>query len=123
MRQRDFKPTALERRNKDRVAKALDHITRLNEVEGANRRLRSIALEANIRHWLLQHASQSDRAKPEVAKNQAERLHALLFDESTGALHRASQDTMLNKLSRMDLQGVLALHQLAMDRAIDSASV
>jgi hypothetical protein len=42
----------------------------------------------------------------------------LLFDEDQGVIRRADQETKLSRLSRLDLDGMMELHKMAMDKVL-----
>jgi lipopolysaccharide biosynthesis regulator YciM len=117
----NWKSTPIAKRSKDRVLRARQHIEDLKKVEKPLR-WRSLYLEAQTRLWMIdyyrtgQQPSSTDRLQEELA------LRVLLFDEDHGILRRALQDkdTKLTRLTRLDLDGMLELHKLAMEKVISS---
>jgi tetratricopeptide (TPR) repeat protein len=113
-------PSPLSRRSKDRMVKALEHVTKLKEAEGIKSRWRTLYLEAQIHQWLLGYyksplnpQSPAQQVQHEVA------LRTILFDPATGIRKKAEQDDRISKMSRLDVDGLMGLHQMALDRTLD----
>lgn len=116
-------PTAapLVRRSKDRMVKALDQVTKLKEVEGAKARWRTLHLEAQIHQWLLgYYRSPQNPPSPAQQVQHDVALRTLLFDPAAGIRHKSEQqDDRISKMTRLDVDGLIGLHQMALDRTLD----
>ena len=116
-------PTPLQRRSRERMLLAVDHLTKLKAVERTPR-WRTLALEAQVRAWLVESYRRPESRKPDLEAQEQQALRAVLFDETTGALPRAVREGETNAsrlagLSRLDFDGVVNLYQMALDLVID----
>jgi tetratricopeptide (TPR) repeat protein len=116
-------PTPPARRSRERMLTALDHVNKLKAIERTPR-WRTLILEAQIHAWLMESYRRPESRKPNLEQQEEQALRTLLFDDSTGALARAAREgeganSRLPGLSRLDFEGVLGLHQIALDLVID----
>jgi lipopolysaccharide biosynthesis regulator YciM len=108
-------PTPLEKRSKERMLKAREHLKELKDT-GNYPLWRTLYLEAELDQWFAQlYAAQKD-GKKQQEEEQA--LRALLLDSQSGALQRARQGEGLTTLSTWDIDGVFGLHLMALDLTI-----
>jgi Tfp pilus assembly protein PilF len=113
----NWKSTPPAKKSKERILKARQHLAELRKVERPLR-WQAVYLDAQLHQWMIDyyrgslHSNSTDRLHEELA------LRALLFDEDQGAIRRADQEIRLAKLSRLDLQAMLELHKLAIDKVI-----
>ena len=109
-------PTA--KRSRERMLKCLDYLKQLTTTpEG--QRWRTLYLEAQARHWLVQYYRQPERAKFEEEQKEVAALKRLLLDEETGLAARLAKMDEKAPLSRLDTEGLLGLHTLALELLVD----
>lgn len=108
------------RRSRERMSKALGHLQVVKAAEQPPR-WRTLFLEAQVLVWLADHWRHPDHRRPEEEKQAIAALAALLFQEPSGALPRARAAGSFGALSRLDTEGVLYLHRLALDMAVEQA--
>jgi tetratricopeptide (TPR) repeat protein len=111
-------PSVSHKRSRERMLKARDYLTTLKQMESTPR-WRTLHLEVQIGQWLVNHYRQPQNPKPELEKQEREKLRTLLFDPEKGALARAERDEHIAKSSRLDAEGVLALHMTALQTVLE----
>jgi Tfp pilus assembly protein PilF len=111
-------PAPLVKRSRDRVLKARAQLARLKEEEKPVR-WPAVHLEAQIHQWLVNHYRRPEHSKPAEELKEELALRALLLDEETGALRRADQETRLTQLTRADLDAIMAVHIMAMEKVLE----
>lgn len=111
-------PVPPAKRSRDRMLRAREHLKALAAVENPPR-WRTLHLDAQVSQWLIAHYQQPTQRKPEAEEAERRYLRTLLFDENTGAMTRAPREEQFNRLSRLDVEGMLALHQIALDYVVD----
>jgi Tfp pilus assembly protein PilF len=114
-------PTPPGQRRKDRVDKALEYLARIKEVESPLPRWRTLLLEAQIRQWLLAYYLVPQTANPTLAAEQRVALTTILFDPEQGIRKRAEKEERFQRLTALDRDGLVGLHQLAIAVALDEA--
>jgi hypothetical protein len=111
-------PMPAAKRSRDRVLKGLEHLARLKELENPIR-WRTLYLEAQMYGWLVQAYRQPAQRKVEAELDALQKLRALLLDQQPNVLSRAATEQRLEKLSKLDLQGIFGLHQMALELALE----
>jgi predicted Zn-dependent protease len=111
-------PMPPAKRSQQRMQKALQHLAAVKETEKPAR-WRTLHLDAEVHHWLAGYFRKPDHRRPEAERQALAELDALLFG-AEGALARAAQTESFGTLSRLDTEGLLSLHGLALERAIES---
>jgi tetratricopeptide (TPR) repeat protein len=104
------------KRSRERIQQARLHIKQLKDTN--NYPLwRTLYLEAEIAQWLREDAAKSGGARREVEEAT---LRSLLFG-GKGALARARAGEGLEHPSKWDAEGVIGLHELALDLAVEDS--
>lgn len=111
-------PLPVGKRSRDRMFKALEHIVQLKQLENPVR-WRTDYLEAEIQSWLLQYARNPNQRKVQDEQKALAALQQLLFDAESGVLARVQKQEHLGPLSRLDTDGLLRLHQMAVDLRLE----
>lgn len=109
------------RRTKDRMEKSLEYVSRLKEVEAPEIRWRTLALEAQARQWLLAYYRSPAGSSPAQAAEQQAALRAMLYDPVQGIRKRSELQEDFSSLTRTDQDGMVDLHRLAVDLALEDA--
>lgn len=107
------------KRSRERMQKALTHLEAVKAAE-KSRRWRTVYLEAQIQSWLAAYWRQPSHRKPLEEQQALTALKELLFAEPDGALTRAAEAESFGPLSRLDTEGLLFLHQVGLDLAIEA---
>jgi predicted Zn-dependent protease len=110
-----FEPTAPEKRVTSRVLQAREHLA-LSKESGNYPLWRTLYLDAALHQWFANHAATIKKDSERDREEQA--LRVLLFDGKTGALARARDGEDMERMSAWDAEGLLALHQMALDVAL-----
>ncbi|HQR05740.1 MAG TPA: hypothetical protein PLN21_02905 [Gemmatales bacterium] len=113
-------PMPMAKRSKDRMMKGLEFVSKLKAKE-TRLRWRTVCLEGQMNSWLIQNYRQPGQLKPDAEREANVRLRALLFDAEQGAINMAQKQASLEGISRLDLQGLYQLHQMALDLSIEDA--
>lgn len=116
--QQTSQPLPLGKRSRERMQKALEHLVQLKRLETPPR-WRTLHLEAEIHQWLLVTARNPNQRKGQDEQKALQALHRLLFADTTGVLNRVRQLDAFGPMSRLDTEGLLQLHQMALDRRLD----
>ncbi|HMO36924.1 MAG TPA: hypothetical protein PKA06_12860, partial [Gemmatales bacterium] len=83
-------------------------------------RYRTLYLEAQVQAWLAQHYRLNNSSRPESEQSPREALKTLLLHPEAGIWARTRTEENLRTLSKMDLQGLYGLHQMALELALDT---
>ncbi|MCS6977205.1 MAG: tetratricopeptide repeat protein [Gemmatales bacterium] len=116
-------PSPVGRRTKERMEKSLEYVTRLKEVEAPNIRWRTLDLEAQARLWLLGFYRSPAGNSPAQAAEQQAALRAMLYDPVQGIRKRAESIEDFMTLTISDQDGLVGLHRLAVDLALEDARI
>lgn len=111
-------PMPSSRRSKDRMLKGLDLVNKLKTKESPIR-WRTSFLEAQMYSWLMQYFRQPGQLKPEAEQDARKHLHAVLLDRETGIIGAVQKQESVGIVSRLDIQGLYGMHQLALDLVIE----
>lgn len=114
-------PSPIGRRSKERMEKALEYLARLKEVQSPEIRWRTLALEADTRQWLLAYYRSPAGNSPAQAAEQQAALRALLYDPVQGIRKRSEQIEDFLALPISDQDGLVNLHRMAVDMALEEA--
>jgi tetratricopeptide (TPR) repeat protein len=106
--------TPLDKRKRDRVVKAEEHLARLKEADGYPL-WRTLHLQAQVHTWLRDDAA--NRGKVEERDRQDEALRGILKRADAEARKLPENKEQLARLSSWDLQGMFALQLMLMDAA------
>jgi tetratricopeptide (TPR) repeat protein len=111
-------PLPALKRSRDRMIKGLDLVTKLKALEPAPR-YRTLYLEAQMHAWLAQFYRQPGQMKPDAELKAQQSLRAMLFDPEKGVVARTKREDKLSVASKLDLQGLYGLHQMALELALE----
>lgn len=110
-------PTPALSRKRDLMLPGLDEIAKLRGVESPLR-YRSLYLEAQMHRWLAQSYRRSAPFNPKEADRHEKHLRSLLFDPREGSVARVRKERQAGDpaaLSRLDLEGLFGLEQIALE--------
>lgn len=111
-------PLPSSKRSRERMRQCLDYLKQLaNTAEG--QRWRTLYLEAQARHWLVEHSRRPEQPRYDEEQRELAALRRLLFDESGGLTVRVARMDGQAPLSRLDTEGLLGLHALAVEVLVD----
>ena len=110
-------PSPPLKRSLQRMTKALEHLTAVKAAEQPAR-WRTLHLEAEVDHWLTTYYRDPNHKKPDEEQKTRAALRQLLFG-ADGALARAAEAGSFGPLSRLDTEGILDLHWLALEQAVE----
>ncbi|MFO0815509.1 MAG: hypothetical protein U0796_20015 [Gemmatales bacterium] len=110
-------PLPMLKRSRDRMQKGLEHIAVLKQRESTPR-LRTLYLEAQMYAWMLQYYRQPTQLKPESEQKFLASLRQLLLDPVQGIIARSQKLENLVTASRMDVQGLYGLQQMALEMSL-----
>jgi hypothetical protein len=113
-------PLPLAKRSRDRMIKGIDHVAHLKELEHPIR-WRTLYLEAQLHAWLVQYYHQPAQRKVDAERKELQVLRMILLDGESSVLARAARDERLGKVSRLDLQGLYGLHQMALELVLEDS--
>jgi tetratricopeptide (TPR) repeat protein len=111
-------PMPAAKRSRERMLKGLEHLAKLRASEQPAR-WRTSYLEAQIHAWLANYYRQPAQNKIEQELDELQKLRTVLFDPQTGAVARAAQEKQMSKMSRLDLQGLYGLLQMALELTLE----
>lgn len=111
-------PMPAAKRSRERMLKCLDYLKQLASTPDGQR-WRTLHLEAMARHWLVQFYRQPERPKFEEEQKELAALKRLVFDDQTGLAARVAKMDEKAPLSRLDTEGLLGLHSLALDLLVE----
>lgn len=111
-------PLPIHKRSRERMRQCLDYLKQLkNTPEG--QRWRTLYLEAQARHWLVEQSRRPEQPRYEEEQRELAALRRLLFDDAAGLTARIARMDGQTPLSRLDTEGLLGLHALAVDVLVD----
>lgn len=113
-------PMPALKRSRDRMVKGLEYLTRLKSVEKPIR-WRTTYLEAQMQAWLVQYYRNPSQLRPDAEQQAMTHLRGMLLDNELGVMAKVKKDDKLNVSSRLDLQGLLGLHQMALELVLDES--
>jgi hypothetical protein len=112
------KPTASERKDPERVLKSRDYLE-ASKKSAVYPIWRTLELEVLMTRWLL--AQPPEKRCGIDEQKESARVRELLFDPKTGALARAANREGFDGLSRLDVIGIINIHQAAIEVAAEDA--
>lgn len=108
------------KRSRDRMLKGIEIVSKLKTKEQPIR-WRTLYLEAQMYAWLGQYYHQPTQNKPDAEREAQQQLRTILFDPEKGVLHRTQLEEKLSVTSKLDLQGLFGLHQMAIETTIEES--
>lgn len=113
-------PMPALKRSRDRMVKGQEILSRLKAVEKPVR-WRTTYLEAQMQAWLVQYYRTPAQPRPDAEQQALTQLRGILLDPELGVAVRVKKEEKLNITSRLDLQGLMGLHQMALELVLEQS--